>query len=159
MKSSYVRTTALERINPADTSFMLPLNELYLGVNIASQLMQPSILPKKDLVHHFLRKCHEFLVTGSLEIQKRFPINDSIDVSLVASKSFIQIFLTSFLLCVLLLLVFLNLVSSAGSFVQLLDDEWSLGKLRLATLPFGNETPLKFCPPPELLNSQNLYKS
>ena len=60
MRSSYIKTTALEQINPEDTGFMLPLNELYLGVNIASQLLQPAILATKELVHHFLRKCRHW---------------------------------------------------------------------------------------------------
>ena len=72
MRSSYIKTTALEQINPEDTGFMLPLNELYLGVNIVSQLLQAAILAKKELVHHFLRKCRIFLVTGELEIRKKF---------------------------------------------------------------------------------------
>ena len=90
-----------------------------------------------------------FLVTGALEIRKRFPINDSIISSfrVLDPNSFDQ-----FPSLCPLAMRFPNFVSS----VQVLDDEWR--KLRFTNIPFdytddefwgrlgritdGNEVPL-----------------
>ena len=78
-------------------------------------------------MHHFLRKCCNVLVTGALEIQKRFPINDSIISSfrVLDPNSFDE-----FPSLCRLAMRFPKFVSS----VQVLDDEWR--KLRFTNIPF-----------------------
>lgn len=133
MKPSFIRTVPLEQIDPTNTSLMLPLNELYLGVNIASQLVQSTILTRKDLVHHFLRKCLDFFITSALEIRKRFPINDSVIYSfgVLDPDNFDNFSSLRPLAC-----RFPNLVLFTGSSEQVLDDEWR--QLRFHTLPFDH---------------------
>lgn len=76
MKPTYLKSTELQTVDPESSGFMLPLTSLYLGVAVSTQLLKPEITSKKEFVLHFLRKCRAFLITGAMEIKKRFPINN-----------------------------------------------------------------------------------
>lgn len=137
IQPTYLRTSNLADIDPAAETSMLQLNQMYLGVNVAQELIKPFILANRPLVENFLVRCRDFYVTAAKEIRKRFPIHDSTIRHLeVLSPTCSH---AEFSSLGQLIQRFPNLVEGVNA--QTLDDEWR--RLSLVDIPFSyNEMPV-----------------
>ena len=133
MSNSYIRPRPVGDINPNSVEFMLPLNAMYLGVDVMKELSTPKIKGRPDLVRIFLERCRDFFVTAAMEIRQRFPLDDPVIKSLkILDPSFSH---TEFPSLVSVAVRFPNLI--AASQLQQLDNEWRL--LAYSNLPFQIE--------------------
>ena len=112
---------------------MLPLHSIYLGVNVAAELVKPEVLGKRDLVEDFLTRSRDFLATAAVQIKQRFPLNDPVIGQLqVLNPSCSH---EEYPTLVPLALRFPNLIQQSD--LQQFDNEWR--RLTFAKLPFNHE--------------------
>lgn len=130
MSDSYIRPRSVGDINPDSVEFMLPLNAMYMGVQVMKELSTPKLKGRPDLIKVFLERCREFFVTAAMEIRQRFPLDDSVIKSLkVVDPAVSRIEFPS------LAVRFPNLIPTSQ--LQQLDDEWRL--LGCSSLPLQKE--------------------
>lgn len=134
MQPTYIRNASLSSIDPEDKHFTLPLNALYLGVDVAAEMIKPEILSKRDIVQDFLSRSHDFLATAAVQIKKRFPIDDLVIEQLQVLN--LSCSHQHFPSLIPLALRFPNLIQQSE--LQQLDNEWR--RLTFAELPFNFET-------------------
>ena len=71
-RRDYICMTPVNDIRPGDESKWLPLNQLYLGINVMKQLLLPELSNKQQLVQDFKIKCRLFLVTLCIKLKQRY---------------------------------------------------------------------------------------
>lgn len=77
LSATYIRSIPLDRIDPASSANFLPLTSMNMGESVAHFLSQPNIPPQlKDDIRGFLENVLSFFVESSIQMKKRFPIND-----------------------------------------------------------------------------------
>ncbi|XP_008180328.1 uncharacterized protein LOC100574388 [Acyrthosiphon pisum] len=127
LKRNYVMQTNLVNINPMNGQYQLVDNELYLGSKVMLNKDNDNIICNNIRRKEFFEKCRQFLQTASLELKKRYNMEDPILMQLSALKQknalsleFRQntpslINLMKFLPCI---------VDINDSKVQQIDDQW-----------------------------------
>lgn len=73
MKSTYVKATNLSDLDPDASMHYLPLNEMYLGVNVAKNLYK--IQGNQTIVHDFFKRCQLFFINLSNQLKSRLPLD------------------------------------------------------------------------------------
>lgn len=75
MNREAVNRAKLECIDPATNSMFLPLNQLYLGIKVMSELQKPEIIARKEEVQDFLYRCQQFLIIICQEMRIRYDFS------------------------------------------------------------------------------------
>lgn len=65
-----------------NTSYFLPLNDIYLGAEVFNLLNKPEISKNEAMVQDIRKRCREFLITGCRQIKLRFDFDNPILKSL-----------------------------------------------------------------------------
>lgn len=78
MEANYVRRTPLAEINPADKSKFLPINQIYLGVDVIDFINLPIFSRDENIKKDFFNNCVMFLCTGCNEIKSRFDFENNL---------------------------------------------------------------------------------
>ncbi|XP_066589319.1 uncharacterized protein [Prorops nasuta] len=138
MDNSYVLNTNVKDIDPDNELHFLPINEIYLGLKVNTELQKPEIIQQADHVENFRMNTFNILKEASKELQKRFDFND---LRLRELECFIphnaidrQFHVTIPTLTSIFEMFPRNLDSSSFT-SQSVDDEWRL--LGFAQLPLN----------------------
>ena len=83
LSPTYIRSVSLDNLDPASVPNFLPLTSISMGKDVSLFLAQPDIYHLKDDIKGFLEHVQSFYVEASLQIKKRFPINDEVLKSLL----------------------------------------------------------------------------
>lgn len=75
LKPQYLRDTPLDRLQHRDPSNFAPLEEIYLGGRVMSELSKPTDIDPAAL-HNFRLRCLEFCIEGASQVIKRFPLGN-----------------------------------------------------------------------------------
>jgi hypothetical protein len=78
LSPTYIRSVSLDHLDPASPSNFLPLTSISMGDDVSKFIIQPNISHLKDEIKGFLENVQSFYIEASLQIKKRFPINDEI---------------------------------------------------------------------------------
>lgn len=65
-------------VDPNNTSYFLPLNQMYLGIDVMNMLQKPEIAKNQVMVQDVLEHCRKFLIISVKEIRARFDFNDPV---------------------------------------------------------------------------------
>lgn len=65
-------------VDPNDSSNFLPLNQMYLGIDVMNMLQTPEVIKNQVMVQNILEHCRKFLIISVKEIRARFNFNDPI---------------------------------------------------------------------------------
>lgn len=65
-------------IDPADSSYFLPLNQMYLGAEVLTMLQAPDVTRNEIMVKDILERCRAFLIISVKEIKARFDFNNPV---------------------------------------------------------------------------------
>ena len=79
LSQTYIQSVSLDNLDPASIPNFLPLTSISMGKDVSLFLAQPDIYHLKDNIEHV----QLFYVEASLQIKKRFPINDEVLKSLL----------------------------------------------------------------------------
>ena len=127
----YIRSQPLAALNPTSRDNMLPLTNMYMGHSVANSLAKPEILTMREAVIGFLEHCQLFYVEATLQVKKRFPIDDPV----IASLSILDPDAIATTQCTAIVDIASKFPSIiAPSDIQTLDDEWCV--LSFTSLPF-----------------------
>lgn len=78
MNRDYVCKTPLQEICPDNADNFLPLQNIYLGVNVMKQLSKPNMLNQTKLIKEFYFNCRQFLIVSCSQIKKRYNFDDKL---------------------------------------------------------------------------------
>ena len=122
LSATYIRSTTLDKLDPASQSNFLPLTSMNMGDHVSKFLAQPNIPAEmRDEIKGFLEHVQLFFVEAALQIQKWFPINNEILKSLIfLNPNTINSMSSSDVIEVASL--FPNIIPP--SYLHKLDDEW-----------------------------------
>ena len=82
LSPSYIRSVSLERLDPVSSANFIALTGMNMGEEVSKFLTQPNIQLQPD-IRGFLEHVQAFYIEASLQIKKRFPINDDTLKSLI----------------------------------------------------------------------------
>lgn len=125
MNADYIETTPLDIINTNNsTKFLLP-QQIYLGVDVMQFFNRPEYVNNIQLRKDLVSGCVKFLVTGSIEIKKRFDFNDKIlpNLSVFKASTAIDPKTRIDTPSLLPLMVLLSRIVEPKDY-QFIDDEW-----------------------------------
>ncbi|KAG0420405.1 hypothetical protein HPB47_003508 [Ixodes persulcatus] len=77
LQGPYVRSTPVEDIQYKNPTYFVPLEQMYLGANVAMSLSSPSLKVSQEQVRFFKLRCLEFLIEGVGQIMQRIPFKSS----------------------------------------------------------------------------------
>lgn len=76
MTQKYVATTPLSKVNTENKTEFIPLENIYLGVQVLEELKKPEVSIRPDLIGDFRARCRNFLIKFCKGIQERFDFDD-----------------------------------------------------------------------------------
>lgn len=65
-------------VDPNNTSYFLPLKQMYLGIDVMNMLQKPEVAKNEVMVQDVLEHCRKFLIISVQEIRARFDFNDPV---------------------------------------------------------------------------------
>lgn len=83
LSSTYIRSINLDNIDPNSTSNFLPLTSMSMGEEVSQFLIGQASTVTNDDILGFLQHIQLFYIEAALQIQKRFPITDSVLKALI----------------------------------------------------------------------------
>lgn len=79
MKNNYVKSTPLSDLDPNASMYYLPLNDMYLGVNVAKKLCEmQGNNANKAIIQDFFQRCQQFFIQLSNQLKSRLPLTNEI---------------------------------------------------------------------------------
>ncbi|XP_022182197.1 uncharacterized protein LOC111042013 isoform X3 [Myzus persicae] len=78
LKKDYISRTPLNEINPKNSMYQLINNQLYLGISVMRYKEKPEIVKDQHRLKDFYEKCRQFLQAATVEIKKRYNMNDPV---------------------------------------------------------------------------------
>ena len=79
MKQEIISCTSdITLIDPSDEKHFLPLENIYLGVDVHRLLQSPEHRGNTDMIRHVRNRCRMFLITACLELKKRLPFGSKL---------------------------------------------------------------------------------
>jgi len=65
-------------VDPNNTSYFLPLNQIYLGIDVMNMSQKAEVAKNQVMVQDVLEHCRKFLIISVKEIRARFDFNDPV---------------------------------------------------------------------------------
>ncbi|CAF4876591.1 unnamed protein product [Pieris macdunnoughi] len=127
MKINYIKTTSLQSIDPSSSMHFLPIQNMYLGTNVAITLeLLKDDVRMKSKIEEFLNRCQAFLIELSKQFLQRLPVQDNFlqDLSFIDPQKAVY---GEFRTLIKILQRFPNLVTTEN--MQIVDNEYRELKL------------------------------
>lgn len=76
MKRDYITQNDLSTVDPTKQEYFINVNQVYLGVHVMTEMANPNIQTRPDLVAEFQNRARDFIKTGCCQIKKRYDFED-----------------------------------------------------------------------------------
>lgn len=121
-------------IDPSNTSYFLPLNDIYLGAEVLNLLKKPEICKNEAMVEDIRKRCREFLITGCRQIKLRFDFDNPILKSLTQLNPKTVFSSKRPTTLIPFIQMFPRVVKQLNISIQDIDDSWrKIGTINLET--------------------------
>lgn len=82
LQGPYVRSTPVEDIQYRNPTYFVPLEQMYLGANVAMSLSSPSLKVSQKQVRFFKLRCLVFLIEEVGQVMQWIPFNSPVFVNM-----------------------------------------------------------------------------
>ncbi|KAE9522887.1 hypothetical protein AGLY_016698 [Aphis glycines] len=121
-------------IDPSNTSYFLPLYDIYLGAEVLNLLNKPEICKNEAMVKDIRKRCREFLITGCRQIKLRFDFDNPILKSLTQLNPKTVFSSKRPTTLIPFIQMFPRVVKQLNISIQDIDDSWhKIGTINLET--------------------------
>lgn len=76
MKRDYIVQNDLDAVDPTKEECFLSADNMYFGVQVMTEIANPNIQSRKDLILDFQKRSRSFLVAGCCQIKNRYDFSD-----------------------------------------------------------------------------------